>query len=654
MKPIPYGNANFYSIREKDHLYIDRTQFLRTLEVMNNERALFIRPRRFGKSLWLNVMTQYYDINKKDQFERLFGDLNIGQNPTQDHNQYVVMNWNFSRMSSRGSIDDIDTEINETLNSVIDEHVSYYTNVLPENVKFYTKAINTLSSFLSAARQSSLKTYLLIDEYDNFANEIMMSDSDVYHQLVKKDGPLKTLYKGIKEFLERGLLSRLFITGVSPVVMSDITSGMNICDNIYLDKAFNALCGFTEAETLNLVEQAIQHCGLDISQYDHLMEMMRTWYNGYMFSPESSIRVYNPTLVLYFLKQFIRNCQPPRKMLDSNLAMDEGKLEYIGKEITGRQSIIDVLQKNTPIQIPDIEDRFTLSAMLDQSAQDHTFMVSYLYYFGMLTIVGQTPTRYLLLEPPNLVIKNLYVDQVLRFMLPFGVDRSRSSELVMQFFSHYDLNPLVQFIIEKLFPVFSNRDYRWMNEFALKAVFTTLLCDDINYALFSEPELSKGFADLCLILRPDARNTALFDLLFEFKYVSLSKMNKKELKNASDRSLKSKSPIKKAFIEAKKQLNSYSKGLQKKFGSQLKLKQYAVVSIGFDRLFFEEIPDKQPAKNKKKDQAMSRAGKPWTKQEEKSLIQKKKDGMTVQELSIILGRSEKAIRKRWAILKESS
>ncbi|KPA13024.1 AAA-ATPase-like protein [Candidatus Magnetomorum sp. HK-1] len=122
-------------------------------------------------------------------------------------------------------------------------------------------------------------------------------------------------------------------------------------------------------------------------------------------------------------------------------------------------------------------------------------MVSYLYYFGMLTIAGQTPTRHLLLEPPNLVIKNLYVDQVLRFLLPFGADRSQSTECVMNFFSHHDLTPLVQFIIEKLFPVFSNRDYRWMNEFALKAVFTTLLCDDINYALFSEPEFSKGFAE---------------------------------------------------------------------------------------------------------------------------------------------------------------
>ena len=593
MKPIPYGNANFNDIRNDGYIYIDRTNYLKILEQMNITRALFIRPRRFGKSLWLNVMTNYYDINQKDQFENLFGDLDIGKEPTSNHNEFVVINWNFSRMSSRGTIDDIEVELNETLNSVMEEHLNNYSNILQEKVRFYTKAINTLSSFLSAVKKSSLKSYLLIDEYDNFANEVMMSESDVYNRLVNKDGPLKTLYKGLKEFLERGLLTRLFITGVSPVVMSDITSGMNICKNIYLKSQFNTLCGFTQQEVTHLVQQVVEHCNLSDSKVDFLYDVIKTWYNGYCFSPESNEKVYNPTLVFYLLDHFKDNCTFPRKMLDSNLAMDEGKLEYIGKEISGKQSIIDVLQKNTAIQIPDIEDRFTLSSMLNKSAQDNTFMASYLYYFGMLTIKGQTPTRHLLLEPPNLVVKNLYVNQVLRFLLPYGVDRSKSSELVMHFFNHYDLTPLIQFIIDKLFPVFSNRDYRWMNEFALKAVFTTLLFDDINYALFNESELSRGFADLCLILRPDARNAALFDLLFEFKYIPLSKINLKNIDQLSEEELKSSPTVKESFIDAKKQLAFYFNGLMNKFGSQLKLKQYAVVSIGFDRLFFEEVSYKK-------------------------------------------------------------
>jgi len=589
MKSIPYGNANFQSIRKKKQIYIDRTKYIRMFEALNIDRALFIRPRRFGKSLLLNVMTNYYDINQKDEFEFLFGDLDIGNNPTQEHNKYIVINWNFSRMSSRGTVDEIEAELNETLNSVMEEHLSYYSNILQKEVKFYNKAINTLSSFLSAVRHSSLKSYLLIDEYDNFANEVMMGESDVYYKLVKKDGPLKTLYKGIKEFLERGLLNKLFITGVTPVVMSDITSGINICENIYLEKTFNALCGFTELETKELIIQAVQHCKIDISQSEYLNEMMKTWYNGYIFSPESNERIYNPFLVFYFLKHFIRHCTPPRKMLDSNLAMDEGKLEYIGKEISGKQAIIDVLQTKSSIQISDIEDRFTLSNMLDTSAHDTKFIASYLYYFGMLTIKAQTSLRYLLLEPPNLVVKNLYVNQVSRFLLPSGIDRSKSSELVINFFNNHDLGPLIQFVIDRLFPIFSNRDYKWMNEFALKAVFTTLLFDDINYALYSESELSRGFADLCLILRPDARKTGLFDMLFEFKYIPLSKIKLKKIDQISEKELKSKASVKKAFIDAEKQIGFYSNGLIKKYGKKLKLKKYAIVSIGFEQIFFKQI-----------------------------------------------------------------
>jgi len=644
MKNIPYGSANFCDIREKDQIYIDRTSYIRILEDMAIDKALFIRPRRFGKSLWISIMSNYYDVAKKDEFETLFGDLDIGRNPTPDHNKYVVIDWDFSRMSSRGTVDEIESKMNNTLNSVLKEHLTYYSDILHGEVEINSEAINTLGSFLSAVRKSSLKSYLLIDEYDNFANEVMISEAEIYHGLVKKDGPLKTLYKGIKEFLKRGLLSRLFITGVSPVVMSDITSGMNICDNIYLEQSFNSLCGFTEAEVMDLAKQAVKHCKLDISKSDQLMEMMKTWYNGYIFSPNSKERVYNPTLVLYFIKHFVRNCTPPDNMLDNNLAMDEGKLEYIGKEISGKQAIVNVLQTNKPITIPKIEDRFTLSAMLDQSSQDYTFMVSYLYYFGMLTIVGKSPIRYLLLEPPNLVVKNLYVNQVLRYLLPAGVDRSESAEIAANFFIDNNLNPIIKFVEERLFPVFSNRDYRWMDEFALKVVFTTLIFNDINYALFSEAELSRGYADLCLILRPDARDTELFDLLFEFKYVEKSKI--KNFQKMSEDVLKSKGPVENAFDEAKEQLGFYSKGLIKKFGKELKLKKYAVVSIGFDRLLFEEVTDQIQVQTKN---VMKKAGKRWTKQEENDLIKKYKSGINIQKLSENFGRSESAIRKRLSV-----
>ncbi len=591
MKKLPYAIANFLSIREENYLYIDRTSHIRTLENMSGKSFLFIRPRRFGKSLWLNVLNRYYDLALADKFEMLYGDLDIGRNPTPLHNRYFVMNWNFSRVDPRGSVDDIAERMNETLNSVIEDFLRYYEDFLPTPVPVRSQAMNTLGNVLGVIAKTPYKLYLLIDEYDNFANEVMASDEGTYKGLVQKEGPLKTLYKGLKEMMETSILDRLFITGVSPVVMSDITSGANIFTNIYQNSKFNALCGFTEQEVRTVLLDAVHECGMEQPVADDAMQMMETWYNGFLFSQDSTERVYNPTLVLYFLDHFIRRCKYPRQMLDSNLAADEGKLEYLGKIVSGRQVVIDVFQTDEPLIIDALSDRFTLSSMLDRLSQDNTFLASYLYYFGMLTIAGTDARGRVCLAPPNLVMRKLYADQILRFLLPLGTDRNEARAAVDGLIVDEDLGPLLAFAEQKLFPVFSNRDYKWMNEFAVKMAFTTLLFNDITHALFSEPELSRGYADLCLILRPDARKYQLYDMLFEFKYVTLDKLNLsgKQIRNMDEKELLQKTPVKKAFRDAKSQIRRYANVLHERFGGQLRLKTYIVVSVGFERLFGEEI-----------------------------------------------------------------
>jgi hypothetical protein len=590
MKKLPYAIANFLTIREENYLYIDRTAYIRTLENMSPRSFLFVRPRRFGKSLWLNVLNRYYDLALADRFDELFGELDIGKNPTPLHNRYFVMNWNFSRIDPRGTADEIAERMNETLNSVISEFLIYYEEFLPVRIPFRSQAINTLGSVLKEIAKTPYKLCMLIDEYDNFANEVMASDEETYKKLVRKEGPLKTLYKGLKEMTETSVLDRLFITGVSPVVMSDITSGANIFTNIYLDSEFNSLCGFTKQEVRDMLLSAVRECGLNPATADEAMQMTETWYDGFLFSQESTERVYNPTLTLYFLEHFARKCRYPRELLDSNLAADEGKLEYLGALVSGRQAVIDVLQTDEPLVIDRISDRFTLSAMLDRLSQDNTFLASYLYYFGMLTIAGTDPMGRVCLAPPNLVMKKLYVERILRFLLPLGTDRNEAKAAVDGLIAHKDLKPLLKFAEQKLFPVFSSRDYRWMNEFAVKTAFTALLFNDIVYALFSEPELSRGHADLCLILRPDARKYQLYDMLFEFKYVSLKKLNLsgEQLRNMPESELLQKSPVKKAFKDAASQLSRYADVLKEKFGGQLRLKTYAVVSAGFERLMGTE------------------------------------------------------------------
>jgi hypothetical protein len=205
----------------------------------------------------------------------------------------------------------------------------------------------------------------------------------------------------------------------------------------------------------------------------------------------------------------------------------------------------------------------------------------------MLTIKGTDARGKVCLGPPNLVMKKLYADQILKFLLPLGTERNEAKEAVDKLIVDDELKPLITFVEQKLFPVFSNRDYRWMNEFAVKMAFTALLFNDITHALFSEPELSRGYADLCLILRPDARKYELYDMLFEFKYVSLKKLNlsNEDVRNMDKEKLMSKAPVKQAFKDAESQIARYADALSNRFGDQLRLKKYVVVSIGFERLF---------------------------------------------------------------------
>ncbi|MCP4350071.1 MAG: AAA family ATPase [Desulfobacterales bacterium] len=224
------------------------------------------------------------------------------------------MNWNFSRIDPRCTADEIADRMNETLNSVIEEFLVYYKEYLPAAIPIKPQAINTLGNILKIIAKTSCKLYLLIDEYDNFANEVMASDEHAYRRLLQKEGPVKTLYKGLKELTETSALDRLFITGVSPVVMSDITSGANIFTNIYLDAGFNSLCEFTGQEVCRMADAAVHTCKLEPSSADTVMQMMETWYNGFLFSQDTKERMYNPTLVFYFLDHFNRSCTYPRQM----------------------------------------------------------------------------------------------------------------------------------------------------------------------------------------------------------------------------------------------------------------------------------------------------------------------------------------------------
>lgn len=611
MLSIPYGVADFHSIRTRGQLYVDRTDRIATLEALGDS-LLFLRPRRFGKSLWLSTLACYYDLRLEAEHECLFGDLAIGKNPTPLAHRHFVLRWDFSEIDPdpppRGVNADVSSrhqrlanEIHGYLNTSIKTFLVDYQAHLP-TLDLGEDAFHNLDRLLANIRQTPYRLHLLIDEYDNFANEVLNADRSAYEDLVHSDGPFKFLFKWIKAAIGRKGLERLFITGVSPLVMSDVTSGMNIARNVFLKPALADLCGFTDPEIDDLIAKVLrarEGSGLgatEISAMDAKL-MMREWYNGYRFALKVPDKVYNPTLAFYFLLHLLEEGTPPRQMLDSNLAADEKKLDGLAQmvaghettnpEVTSQGTVLDLIRQGKSLEILELLDRFTLKELLEDSAQDTSFLGSYLFYLGMLTLrKDETDEQTLELVVPNEVMQGLYVERLRKTLMPLGISRSAADATLFAFLRSGDLLPLLDFIEATLFPTFSNRDASWANELTVKSVFLTLLWNDRSYITHSEPELDHGYADLCLLRRPDARGPGLWDLLFEFKRLSLKElgMSGKDVRAKSRTDLMKLMKVKDALDQAETQIVAYRAALTRSRGKALKLRGFAVVALGFERL----------------------------------------------------------------------
>ena len=413
---FPYGISDFKEINTKGYFYCDRTDKIPLLE--NTKSQLFIRPRRFGKSLLLSMLENYYDVAKADEFDDIFGSLKIAENPTELRNSYYILRWDFSCVDTTGNAQDIKKSLYNHINVRIDGFIKYYNHKgynLPSVTIKDDDALSSIESLLSSTRMTPYPVYLLIDEYDNFANTVMMgvqSEKDRYNALVHDEGVLRTLFKAIKSSTSGSMFDRVFITGVSPVVLSDITSGYNIASNIYFEPEFNDLCGFRENEVRSIVEKVASGCGPSLisgnkQKTEEALSLMKTYYNGYLFSYGLEEYVYNPTLCLYFLEQFQKRGNYPREMLDNNLATDESKLQYIAQVPNGRDLLIQLTQNAHEVVVSRISTRFGISEMLNDSSKDNAFLVSFLYFFGVLTLAGETDDLRVKLKVPNLVMQGL-------------------------------------------------------------------------------------------------------------------------------------------------------------------------------------------------------------------------------------------------------
>ncbi|KPA12520.1 hypothetical protein MHK_007273, partial [Candidatus Magnetomorum sp. HK-1] len=362
-KKIPYGDSDYGKIIKNNMYYVDKTKYIHELEALSNYIFL-IRPRRFGKSLWINLLQYYYDSNRKDQFNELFKDTFVGQNPTPNKNQYLTLAFNFAMVDP--SVDRVQEDFQSYVESILEDFLIRYQNCFDKSfiseLKSYQRVNKKIQKlFLYCARQQ-LKVYMFIDEYDNFTNTILTtSGKKEYVKLTQGEGAFRyffNLLKGLTSMPDSGL-DKLFITGVSPVTMDDVTSGFNIGSNVSLDSNINEFMGFTESETMEILRYYHQAGQLSLEP-DFCMDIMKQWYNNYRFTKKAKNVMFNSDMVLYFVQKAMKEAALPEKLIDQNVKIDYNKLRYlitIDKRLNGNFSRLKGIIFDQGI-ISSIEDSF--------------------------------------------------------------------------------------------------------------------------------------------------------------------------------------------------------------------------------------------------------------------------------------------------------
>ena len=408
-KRIPYGMQNWEDVRLDNCYYVDKTRFIAEIEA-SNKYFFFIRPRRFGKSLLMNMLRQYYDLRKADLFDRLFGDLWIGSHPTPTHNKYLVLHLNFSLIG--GGVEGYEEDLNSHCRIQVKDFCHRYADLLPpealEGLKEAKTARAMIDHINTMARTTGQQIYIFIDEYDHFTNAILADPSTetAYKLQTHGTGAFREFFNALKGGSDSAI-KRLFITGVSPVTMDDLTSGFNIGTNYTTEAAFNAMVGFTEDEVRAMLDYYRQFHAFNHTT-DELIEVMKPWYDNYCFAPEclDESPLYNSDMVLYFVDNYIRRKgRIPEKMLDANIRTDYNKLRMLIRKDRGFEHNASIIQHivETGTITAELKDHFP-----SESITDPDNFVSLLYYFGMLSIAGKTRGKVVFRIPNQVVREQVY------------------------------------------------------------------------------------------------------------------------------------------------------------------------------------------------------------------------------------------------------
>ena len=524
MKALPYGLSDFPRIMRKNYYYVDKTRFIELIERQPSYLFL-IRPRRFGKSLFLAMLETYYSIDYADSFKEIFGELYIGKHPTEEHNRYMVLRFNFSEVSSK--LETVERSFSEYCCMVIKNFILKYERLLGSRIWEIVNPDETNPEQMLAAlkeyvsRTDCPRIYLLIDEYDNFTNTILSSyGQERYREKTHGDGLIRGFFNNVKASTSNAgaAVERLFITGVSPITMDDVTSGFNIGTNISTLPQFNNIIGFSEDEVREMITYYKDEDALpeDIT-VDGLVEIMKPWYDNYCFSEDRlEERMFNSDMALYFLNSYLQLGKAPKMMVDNNIRTDYGKLRHlvqIDKTFGANASVIQQI-----IAEGSITAQIATSFPAEKMTDTENFK-SLLFYFGMLSIQG-TDFGSAILGIPNLTVREqlyTYLVEAYREAKMFDLDLSSFSGLVKEMALRGEWKPVFRFFARELERQSAIREFI-DGEAHIKGFLLAYLGLTQGYVILPEHESSKGYADFYMM--PDLlhQSDIAYSYIVEVKY----------------------------------------------------------------------------------------------------------------------------------------
>ena len=521
---MPYGISNYEELITENYYYVDKTKYIEKLENLSEKRIMFLRPRKFGKTLFTSVIENYYDKNKADKFENLYGNTYIGKNPTKLKNSYCILRFNFSGINTENEESTMKGFKNRTIKSIkvfIERYgLDFYINDDYE-------AEDILDDIFKAfyIQKPKEKIYVIIDEYDHFANELLGFYPEHFRNLVSKNGRVRKWYEVLKEGTET-VVDRIFITGVAPITLDSLTSGFNIGKDISQDVRFNDMMGFTQKELVEIFNNQ----EISIEEQEKILPIMKENYDGYKFNIKAENQIYNSNMCLYFLSEYIWSRKVPDKLIDMNIASDYSK---IGKmlDLCKGENRLEILQKTVqgePI-VSNIVEKFNPAIEFTE-----TDMISMLYYLGYLTISGELvgiPN----LTIPNKVMKEIYADYFMQLMnqeAEFRIDNSMNQEILVQLAKEGRIDKIVE-VLRIYLNNLSNRDLIKFDEKYIKLIFYCIAMSINSYSTKSEMEVNRNYPDILLV--PRDRTKGYKAIMVEFKYIKKGETAKLEDKQKEAR-----------------------------------------------------------------------------------------------------------------------